>query len=310
MVSDNTCAARSGTDKLQAAKNHSDIGTALSESVASISDKVTTCSSLVQIIRTRRLRRKLAHIYSHMFEFYKDAIGWYLRSRVSRAFGSFNENLKQRFDDAVGHIDDRITELYREASVSKTAMTAIILGELSDLRSEIRRQRPNYRHHDTAAGHRMIVMLGSSWRENRFREGMLESSRPTRPEIGPGPRVQEVPASFISRAKAREHSAAIEGFIIGDEGTGFLATGRHWVAEDGVISKLREWTADREAPRKLWISSPHEVDCVTSARAAALAVVAAAWQAETPLISHFCQRPQQHRLRPGMSIEQIGRAHV
>lgn len=259
----------------------------------------------MQIIRTRRLRRKLAHIYSHMFEFYKDAIGWYLRSRVSRAFGSFNENLKKGFDDAVAVIDDRITELYREASVSKAAMTAIILGELSDLRSEIRRQRPNYQQHDTSAGHRMIVMLESSWRESKFREGALESSRPAR-LVEQASRVQEVATGRITRARARTYNPIIEGFIIGDEGPGLLGTGRHWIAEDGVLPKLGEWTAQRETSRILWISSPHEVDCVTSARAAALAVVSAAWQAETPVISHFCRRQQRHMLRPGMSIEQVG----
>lgn len=62
---------------------------------------------------------------------------------------------------------------------------------------------------------------------------------------------------------------------------------------------------ENAAPRTLWVSSPSDPAGMTSARAAALAVVAAAWQAETPLISRFCQR-HWDKVRAEMSIEQVG----
>jgi hypothetical protein len=62
-----------------------------------------------------------------------------------------------------------------------------------------------------------------------------------------------------------------------------------------------------EKSRTLWISSPHEPGGVmTGPRAAALGTVAAAWQAETPVMSFFCRRPKISELRPGMGMEQVG----
>jgi hypothetical protein len=241
-----------------------------------------------------------------MFQFYKDAIEWYLHCRLSRLFRSFNENLKKGFDDATKDLEDCIHELYREASIGNTAMIAMLLGEVSSLKTELHRQRQNYLAQDTSAGHRMVILMEASWMDSKSPKRTLEAEKPSRPAIEPASRIQDVTAAGITRAQARAHSPALEPFIIGDEGPGLFGAGHFWLAEEEVLPKLRAWMIEDAAPRTLWVSSPHDPAGTTSARAAALAVVAAAWQAEAPLISHFCQRPQRDKVRAGMSIEQVG----
>ncbi|KAJ3576263.1 hypothetical protein NPX13_g3754 [Xylaria arbuscula] len=288
-----------------AAKNHSDIADTLSQSIAKISDKVATCSNLIVIIKTQRLRKKLANIYARMFEFYRNAIKWYLQSNLSRVFSSFNENLKKECEDATDDIEDCINELYREASVSSTAMIAILNGKVSNLESELRRQRQNYAQQDTAAGRRMVVMMEASWMDSRIAGRTIESANPTR-LIETASRVQDVTPAGMTRAQARAHDSTIKLFIIGDEGPGLFGEGKFWLAEDEVLPRLRAWMVEDKLPRTLWVSSPYDMAGTTSARASALAVVSAAWQAETPLISHFCQRPQPRQVRSGMSIVRVG----
>ncbi|TGJ83183.1 hypothetical protein E0Z10_g5585 [Xylaria hypoxylon] len=292
---------------MKAAKNHSDIAETLSESIASISDKVATCSNLIVIIKTQRLRKKLANIYARMFEFYRDAIKWYLHSKLSRVFSSFNENMKTGCNDATTDLEDCINELYREASVGSTAMIAILSGKVSNLETELRRQRENYTLQDTSAGRRMVILMEISWIDSRLPERTLESINPTRLAIeAAASRVQDVTPASLTRAQARTHGPALQPFIIGDEGPRLFGRGSFWLAEDEVLPKLRTWMVENTISRTLWVSSPYDAGETTSAQAAALAVVAAAWQAETPLISHFCRRPLPGEMRPGMSIAQVG----
>ncbi|KAK2802559.1 hypothetical protein FQN51_004351 [Onygenales sp. PD_10] len=289
-----------------AAKNHEEIAETLSSSVADISDKVARCSDLVLIIKTRRLREQLANIYACMFEFYHSVIEWYLQPKSSRAKGSFNENLKAKFDKAMHDIEDHISELYREAHIGNTAMVAMLLGKVDTLESELRRQRENYAAQDTTAGRRMIILMGDSWIDSKFRKPALESSKTDRLAIESAPHSQTVIAAGITRTQARTYIPALKRFVIGDEGPGQFGAGCFWVAEEGVLPKLRSWMADDANSRTLWVSSPGDGGGTTSARAAALAVVAAAWQAESPLISHFCQRPPHEKVRTGLSLEQVG----
>ncbi|KAK2741839.1 hypothetical protein FQN55_008126 [Onygenales sp. PD_40] len=291
---------------VKAAKNHEEIAETLSNSVADISDKVARCSDLVLIIKTRRLREQLANIYACMFEFYHSVIEWYLQPKSSRAKGSFNENLKAKFDKAMHSIEDHISELYREAHIGNTAMVAMLLGKVDTLESELRRQRENYAAQDTTAGRRMIILMGDSWIDSKFRKPALESSKTDRLAIESAPHSQTVIGTGITRTQARTYIPALKRFVIGDEGPGQFGAGRFWVAEEGVLPKLRSWMADDAKSRTLWVSSPGDGGGTTSARAAALAVVAAAWQAESPLISHFCQRPPHEKVRTGLSLEQVG----
>jgi hypothetical protein len=57
----------------------------------------------------------------------------------------------------------------------------------------------------------------------------------------------------------------------------------------------------------LWISSPYSPNnSISAARAAALSVVASAWQAGKPVISHFCKRPYSNLVTKDMTVEEAG----
>ena len=253
------------------------------------------------------MRKKLAKVYSIMFKFYQKALEWYLQSKLSRAFSSFNENLKQTFDDLMNNLEDNIKELYREASVGSTAMLAMIYGEVSKIKTEQRRQRHNYAAMDTRAGHRMRRMFEATWMENMALKWKVEHLERNRSIIQPESRVQDVTITGITHTEAHMRCPPLEPFINGDEGPAFFSAGRFWTSEDDVLFKLRAWMTETETSRTLWISCPFEPGVtMNGARAAALATVAAAWQAETPIISYFCKRPQMSEVRAGMDMEQMG----
>ncbi|KAI1155265.1 hypothetical protein F4825DRAFT_68629 [Nemania diffusa] len=294
---------------VKAAKNHSEIAKTLSNSITAISEKVAGCSALIMIIKTPRMRKKLANVYARMFQFYQEAIAWYLQSKFSRLISSFNENLEKGFKEAEKDLDDCLTELHREASIGGLAMIAMLHGKVSALEGELQRQRQNYPEQDTSAGRRMMILMEASWMDNRpaAPNRTLEPSHSSYLAIEPASRIQDVTTpTGITRASARAHVPALEPFIVGDEGSRLLGAGSFWVAEEEVLPKLRAWMVGDKAPRTLWISSPYDIAGMTSARAAALAVVAAAWQAETPIISHFCQRPKPNEVRAGTGVEQMG----
>ncbi|KAI0116461.1 hypothetical protein GGR51DRAFT_501415 [Nemania sp. FL0031] len=294
---------------VKAAKNHSEIAKTLSNSITAISEKVAGCSALIVIIKTRRMRRKLANVYARMFKFYQETIAWYLQSKFSRLLSSFNENLEKSFKEAEKDLDDCISELYREASVGGLAMIAMLHGKVSALESELQRQRENYASNDTQAGRRMMILMEASWMNSRTGtpDRAIESPQPASLAIEQASRIQDVTYSGITRAEARNYGPALEPFITGNEGPSLVGGESFWLAEEDVLPKLRTWMVENEASRTLWVSSPYDAEGeMTSARAAALAVATAAWQAETPLISHFCQRPRPSELRARMSIEQVG----
>ncbi|KAH6974934.1 hypothetical protein BKA56DRAFT_589797 [Ilyonectria sp. MPI-CAGE-AT-0026] len=290
---------------MTAAKTHGDIAETLSKAITRISTKVATCSGFLEIIRTPQMKAKLADIYARMFQFYQDAIEWYLASRVSRAFQSFNENLNKKFPDALKEIDDYIHDLVVEAQVSSTAMQAVNTRDTALIKTELARLRRNYSTQDPDAGHRMREVFEATLKENKFLRQAVQVAAPPL-MIEPALRIQDVTEAGISRTRARTYGPALEPFIIGDEGPRLFGAGYFWCAEEDVIPKLRTWMAEDTISRTLWVSSPDDAGEMTSGRAAALSVVAAAWQAESPLISHFCQRPRQHELRAGMTMEQVG----
>ncbi|KAI1483503.1 hypothetical protein F4774DRAFT_367774 [Daldinia eschscholtzii] len=293
---------------VKAARNHSEIAETLSDSVRHISETVARASKNILIFKTQAVKQKLADIYAIVFQFYHKVIKWYLNSKLTRAFLSFNETLKAGFESTEKELDREIEELYREAQISQHAMMAILSGNVERLRAELRFQRTHYEVTDTTAGHRMRDLMEATWNGNQFFRlaYQIEPDRDNPFPVEPTLSTQAGMGSMITRGQARTYGPVIERFVIGDEGHSKFSTGQFWVAEDQVLPSLRDWMVEVQTARILWISSPYEPGGVTSAYAAALAVVTAAWQAKAPMISHFCQRPRRDALRTGMSIEQVG----
>jgi hypothetical protein len=277
--------------------------------MAAISYKVTTCESQLLIIKTSRARKKLAEIYARMFQFYQDTIEWYLQSKLKRFARSFNENLKVIFEDAMKDLEDSIIQLDREVALGSTAMIAMLLGKVSHLETEVKRQRRNYDAKDTLAGHRMQAALQANWMQHKHLQWAINSANLNRQVIDHSPRVEDV-STVTTTIKPKEIEAFRESlapFIIGEEGPALFDSGQLWSAEDEILFILNAWMTSDEVSTSLWISSPFEPGImVTGSRAAALATVAAAWQAEAPVISYFCKRPNDDEMRSDMSIEQIG----
>jgi hypothetical protein len=265
------------------------------------------------LIKTSRMRQKLAHIYARMLRFYQSVIEWYLSSKLGRALRSSNENLKQIFDGAVNDIEGQIAELYREASIGSTAMLAMINGKVSILEAELRRQRQNYQRVDPAAGHRMRNMLKATSMEDKLLKSAIESAKLNQVTVEaikpqPTPNNDEKVADVgIKRTDTRSIIPNLSIFVNGEEGPALFSSGSIWLADDEVQLKLRGWMGEVSESQILWISSPPDSRAaMTASKAAALATVSAAWQAETPIISYFCQRPDPRTVSPGMTLEQQG----
>jgi len=299
----------------QAAKAHNDISILLSTSVAEISDKVATCSNIISVIKTSRVRRKLAEIYAKMFSFYQSAIEWYLKSKFGRFFRSFNENLVKDFKETKIQLDDCIGELYREAAVANIAMVAMINNKVESLGAEVCRQRRNFEDMDASAGQRMQHMMQVNGAEFKRLRQAFESSEAAALIDAPGPRPgdevrgPEVPTKETMALEPMSASGLnLTSFIIGEEGPAMFRKGSLWLAGTDTCCRLQAWMAPNAAQsRLLWISSPLETgEAISEARAAALATVAAAWQAKAPVISFFCMRAKLNQLRAGMSVEQLG----
>jgi len=280
----------------------------LSRSVADISDKVATCSNVITIVKTSRARRKLADIYATMFRFYQNAIEWYLQSKFGRFIRSFNENLVKQFEETKKELEDSIGELYREAAIANTAMITMINGKVHSLEAEVRRQRHNFEIQDAVAGQRMQKMMQVTWTGVNELERMIQSATDDNSRNGDRPVAQAFAAEVAAPEQASAYESKLQVLAIGDEGPCLFEKSSLWLAEVHTLSRLQGWMAsDGGGSRSLWISSPFEVgDLVTEARAAALATVATAWQAESPVLSYFCKRPKPNQMRVDMTIEQLG----
>jgi hypothetical protein len=285
----------------------------LSKYVTRISEQVADCSRLFLASSTQSMKRKLAAMYAHMFRFYQFAIEWYLRSKVSRAFKSFNESLADELKGKVEEVEYYINEIYREGQTTIQIMTQ---QDVAGITADIRQIRQCLSKQDEDAGHRMLELLlailqGSpndkffGANANRLTSESLKLIDP--PSDDKRLSIHSLASTGISRNKARHLGQALEPFIVGEEGPSLFKNCQFAYAEHEVQSKLCEWMTETSSPCTLWISSPSEGGGIVSgAHIGAIATVAAGWQAKAPLISHFCQRIRVDQVRNGMSIEQIG----
>ncbi|CAI6302218.1 unnamed protein product [Periconia digitata] len=291
---------------IQAAKLHSEIALNLSKSVAEISEKVATCSVIISIIRTSGTKRKLANIYARMFRFYRDTLKWYLQSRFQRFKRSFNENLLKSFEEAKKDVEDSIVELYREASVANIAMVAMIQRKFSALETELSRQRQCYEARDTLAGKRLEKMMETTWARLDLIENMIElaSLKHHVPKLLAG---REAIEASPHNPTDQNHCHGLSAFILDEQVPPILSKQTPWAIENDVIHKIQKWLNEEKVSKTMWISSTHSDNTgVSSASAALYAVVAAAWQAETPVLTGFCKRVHPCQRRPGMTPEQVG----
>jgi hypothetical protein len=86
------------------------------------------------------MRQLFSQLYAQVFLFYRDAIGWFLKSKTATFFSSFNKNMKARYEKTAARIQDNKTEMYNLAGLAHHARCMIESTE-QQRRAEILRQR-------------------------------------------------------------------------------------------------------------------------------------------------------------------------
>lgn len=280
----------------------------LSRSVADITDKVATCAQFLSFITTTDMKTRLATVYAQLFAFYRDTLEWYMQSSTSKVFSSFNATINTRFQNSIKDIENGIAQISQCAQIGTGAMTRLIYENIQDMRAETYRQRQA--HHDTSnidVGAQMLkhfkAMIASAISEQM-------SANVQQRSVSPDPRVLLVDntpprPSIPSREDAITYSAHLDSYIYGSEGHSLIHKRNFPPIEHVVRRNLEEWLLNKKS-HNLWISAPHEPDSTSSARAAAIGIVSSAWQAELPILSHFCKRPPHNAVPKSTTIEEVG----
>lgn len=272
--------------------------------------------------------RRLADIYTHVFTFFRDAMKWYLSSKASKVFSSINDSIGDQFEEAAQAIKSRINEMYREsqvgglAEVREVRLTASsihgdvkeikeeLIADVKDIRDEILRQRQDY---DSQHSPYQNLDFGEMMRQTllaNFQEVKLEldgsivlrksihqrTSSSTIPleidEPGNGS-PSPVPRKSMKRPDALKYATHLQTYITGASLPSNLSYPA--LVEPAVLHALQSWISETEDSRTLWIVGPHENNAESSARTAALGVIASAFQQNVPFISHFCEWPRYGR---------------
>lgn len=276
--------------------NHEEIAETLSNSVTEIAIESSYCVQLIDVIRTPAMREQLSKVYSLVFRFFRDVIDWYLRSSRSKFFGSFNDSIKTRFEDAVRAIKDTISHMFnRSLPIAMAARVEMIHRDVDFSKAELLRQRQN-----------QWAQNGSSSDPGEFMQAFLKAmamcqmqateeaapktiSTPPRKSI-----IEHVPETNdqVQREVLNNEARRLEAFIVGDEGHRLFNSGQFWMCDANTSSALQKWMTEENFSRTLWVSGPAETHTMSGAQAAAMNVVFAAWKVSAPIISHFCQRPR------------------
>lgn len=288
-----------------AAVNHRDIAELLSEAVADIADKASHAARFLLIYPSNStLRRLFAGLYAHVFLFYRDTIHWYTESKLVRTFKSFDAGLKERYQKAKTRIEDCLSEIYRVAGVAHVAEFSCrfeILEEKYDRMTQLLSDGFDQMLAGQAAQRTLEAMVASAAIERRIESTnalcLGESSVTEVPGIAPG---------YVDRAHARTISKALSSLIVGTRGPALLQGGRFWIPDGNISVRLGDWIGSNAESPTLWIYSPMLSRGFSSSRAAALVAAVSAWDAELPIISHFCARLQSADLGTGRTQEEVG----
>jgi len=292
---------------VSAAVNHDAIAETISQTVADITVKATRVTKVLNIITTQAMREVFSELYAQVFLFYRNAIEWYMKSKTSRFFGSFNEKLIEEYHNADKRIDNCIREMYREANIAGLAILRVVDSTTAELRHEtIRQRQQSSMDYDlNMAGWQMAEMLKAMHQHHAFEEFIRSYSKPL-PALALNADGDSIREGVLNRSEAREISINLENFIIGDEGHRMFGDGKFWLPDIEASSALEDWMSDKTQSSTLWISSEDVSTEMPSSRAAALSAIIAAWHAEMPIISHFCERPRYTDVSRGRDVEKMG----
>lgn len=265
------------------------------------------------------MHEQLSQVYALMFQFYRDAIAWYLSSSRSKFFGSFNDKIKSGLTKSLQTIKDIINRMINLCQIGNAAMshsllknTAFILEDTASIKSaiikeDVFRHRQNHWAQNGSGidpGELMRAFLGVMCQRQAI--DVPETERLTAKTEAKAIKNTEERVATNNRSELRESSKQMESHVVGDEGPTLLESGYFWMPGPRVAPVLQDWMAKAETPQTLWVAGPavSETVSMTSPKSAALNVVLAAWRVQSPMISHFCERPR--RDADGLTGEQSG----
>jgi hypothetical protein len=308
---------------ISAAVNYDDIAESLSAKVADISIAVSRIALLLGIIGTQNMFEVYANLHAQVFIFYRDVVAWYLERKLKRFIGSFNERLNLKYNEAAEKIHGYISEMEALARTANTAMLSTICKNMDEVkrntlqtRQELAKSQMGASMHDMLFLHaesgNFCSMIGIGGKQYKLTL-RPEHEPPSSSEPQPVPDIEAsiVPergftptqVQRLSREKALEQSAQLLPHVIGGEGYSLFKDGRFWIPDREVSPSLARWSSPQEPKARLWIGSPAASGGIPSSRAAAMTTAMAAWQSSARIVSHFCERPDMHRLLRGPRAE-------
>jgi len=98
----------------------------------------------------------------------------------------------------------------------------------------------------------------------------------------------------------------LENHVVGSDGVELVARYKNLLVESNAKAKLERWLSRDGSQQVLWMSGSFEPQHQSTARVAALAVVATACSLDTPLISHFCEKPRRSLQTEPQDVEKVG----
>lgn len=276
-----------------------------------ITDKAARAAQILILIRTKAIRGLFSELYAQVFLFYRDAMEWYMKSKAARFIDSFNEKMKGRYEKAAAKMDAIIQEMYRTRELGHHAMDMVHWTE-QERRAIVSIQRKQTKDKDelACAGRKAEQLCLSHHRRAWVEAWNARQTQRYKPRdaqfIHEQPTAQAL-SSLIVRATAKELAVGTQKYIVGDEGHSLFNDGRFWLPHVDVAAKLSNWIGNERGSSTLWITSLNvSKPEAAGSRAAALNALVAAWTAELPVISHFCERPRYATLARGREAEKVG----
>ncbi|GKZ86133.1 hypothetical protein AnigIFM56816_000984 [Aspergillus niger] len=298
---------------IQASINYSSIAEQLSTYVSDLTERISICTSWLDLYRTAAMKERLSDIYEQYFDFFLKVASWYLKPKGSKILDSFNTNFTTGFQTVVSKIERSIKLLDDQAAIENAReirglsptinwSTGLIMAQIQQCRKEVLESK-----RDNEVGRLMHnVLMQMDERMDRLERAFYQRAPEATVIIrtgGPTIKAQEVAevptsAEIIARPEAErlcQHLQTLIDHVGGSDGIESALQAGRLVAEPLIIRTLGKWTTSTSGDDLvLWIISPFEFGPQTSADLAVYGVIWSAIQAKAPFVSYVCKRP-----RPG-----------
>ena len=96
---------------------HTEIAETLSKAVVDICERVTTCTELVDTIRTQGMEGRLTAIYDMFFQFLLNTAYWFAKTKLRRFWNSFNRSIVEKHNGIIKEIDTAIDQILERGHV-------------------------------------------------------------------------------------------------------------------------------------------------------------------------------------------------